>query len=426
MNHTKPGFKIVLCAQYSYPAVVDAMTRDACAELDDADPLGGLRAHFQLDDSLVYLDGNSLGALPVTAAARVRQVVEEQWGRGLATSWTDAGWMEAPERIGAKLAPLLGAAADEVIVCDSTSVNLFKVLGAALASRPERRVILTEHANFPTDVHVAEGLAELSGRGWEVRRVLRGQLEDAIDEGVGVLLLTHVDYMTGYVHHMRDLTAVARAAGVMTVWDLSHSAGAMPVDLSACGVDLAVGCGYKYLNGGPGAPAYIYVSRHVRDSLVSPIHGWMGHARPFDFGAAYDPAPGPRRFLAGTPSIIAMAALEAALDLWQDVDIAAIRQKSTALTETFIALVDARCDGLGLEMISPRPARLRGSHVALRHAQAEAVLGELRRRQVVGDFRPPDVMRFGFVPMYTRFTDAWDAVDALEAVLRPAGRIDTP
>ena len=416
---------MVSIAQCSYPACVDDMSRrraprsrEECQALDAADPLGALRGRFSLDEGLVYLDGNSLGAMPASARARVDAVLAEEWGQGLISSWTDAGWIEAPARLGAKLAPLLGASADEVIVCDSTSVNLFKLLGAALASRPGRRVVLTEQSNFPTDVYVAEGLGELSGRGWEVRRVLRSQIEEAMSDDVGVLLLTHVDYSTGYIHDMRALTAAARGAGILTIWDLSHSAGAVPLDLGACGVDLAVGCGYKYLNGGPGAPAYIYMARRVAGSLTSPIQGWMGHARPFDFSPVYEPARGLSRFLAGTPSIIALAALEAALDAWEGVDIQALREKSTALTETFIALVDERCEGLGVEVISPRPARLRGAQVSLRHPHGYQVVRALRERGVVGDSRPPDIMRFGFAPLYTRFTDAWDAADAILDLLR--------
>ncbi|GAC1579081.1 MAG: kynureninase [Candidatus Dormibacteria bacterium] len=385
--------------------------------MDAADPLSGLRAKFDLDPALVYLDGNSLGALPAAAPARVQAVMREEWGRGLIRSWTDAGWIDAPARLGAMLAPLLGAAADEVVVCDSTSVNLFKVLAAALRSRPDRRVVLTEQGNFPTDMYVADGLVELAGRGWGVRRVLRSQLEAAMAEDVGVLLLTHVDYTTGYLHDMRALTAAARAAGIPTIWDRSHSAGAVPVDLGACGVDLAVGCGYKYLNGGPGAPAYIYAARPLMGSLLSPIQGWMGHARPFDFGAVYEPARGLQRFLAGTPSILAMAALEVALEVWDGVDMGQVRARSMALTETFIALVDERCSRFGVEVLSPRPARLRGSQVSLRHREGYSVVRALREQGVIGDFRPPDVMRFGFAPLYTRFTDAWDAAVALEEVL---------
>jgi kynureninase len=392
--------------------------RGECARLDADDPLRGLRDRFALDDTLVYLDGNSLGALPRATPARLAEVISEEWGRGLVRSWDEAGWIDAPQRLGAKLAPLIGAAADEVVCADSTSVNLFKLLGAALSTQPGRRVILTEHNNFPTDVYIAEGLAGLADRGWLVRRVLRSQLEESLDGDVGVLMLTHVDYTSGYVHDMRGLTAAARAAGALSLWDLSHSAGALPVDLSGCGADLAVGCGYKYLNGGPGAPAYLYVSRRLHGALRSPLWGWMGHADGFAFAPAYEPAPGPGSFLAGTPPILSMAALEVALDLWADIDIHQVRERSIALTELFIALVDERCEGLGLELISPRPARLRGSQVSLRHPHAPLVMRSLRARGVVGDMRPPDTLRFGFAPLYTRFTDAWDAVEALADVLR--------
>lgn len=392
--------------------------RDACVRLDLAHPLRGLRDLFDLDDRAVYLDGNSLGAAPRAVADRVARVIDEEWARGLVASWNDAGWIDAPARVGAKVSRLVGAAPDEVVCCDSTSVNLFKLLGAALAVHPERRVILTEHNTFPSDVYVADGLAEVVAQGWRVRRVLRSQLQESLDKDVAVLLLSHVDHTTGYMHDMRGLTAVARAAGAVSVWDLSHSAGAVQVDLSGCGVDMALGCGYKYLNGGPGAPAYIYVSRRLHGAVRSPLWGWMGHARPFEFRPGYEPAGGVGGFLAGTPSILALTALDAALDLWDGVDIRAVRQRSLSLTETFIALVDERCEGLGVEVVSPRPARLRGSQVTLRHPGAYPVILALRGRRVIGDTRPPDLMRFGFGPLYTRLTDAWDAVDGLVDVLR--------
>jgi kynureninase len=393
-------------------------SREECLRLDEADPLAALRADFDLDPGLVYLAGNSLGALARNVPAFVARVVGDEWGRGLVRSWTDAGWIDIPARVGARLAPLIGAAADEVTCCDSTSVNVFKLLGGALQAQSKRNVILTEQSNFPTDLYIADGLVELAaGRGWRVRRVLRSQLEDALDGDVAALLLTHVDFTSGYVHDMRGITAAARAAGVLTLWDLSHSAGAIDVDLGACGVDLAVGCGYKYLNGGPGAPSYIYVSRRLHGLLRSPLQGWMGHISPFAFAPVHEPAAGVQGFLAGTPPIISMAALEAALEIWDRTDPVAARQKAAELTDMFIALVDERLDGLGVEVMSPRPARLRGAQVALRHPGAYAVMSALRERGVIGDTRPPDVMRFGFAPLYTRFTDAWDAAEGLREVL---------
>ncbi|MFN2465435.1 MAG: kynureninase [Candidatus Dormibacteria bacterium] len=392
--------------------------REGCLRLDEVDELRSLRGLFDLDDSLVYLDGNSLGALPRATSPRLAEVLGREWGRGLIRSWDDAAWIDAPARLGAKIAPLIGAASDEVVVGDSTSVNLFKALGAVTAAEPRRRVILTEHNNFPTDVYVAEGLAALAGQGWRVRRVLRSQLEEALDGDVAVLLLSHVDYNTGYVHDMRGLTAAARAAGALSLWDLSHSAGALQVDLAGCGADLAVGCGYKYLNGGPGSPAYLYVSRRHHGTLRSPVWGWMGHAETFAFAPAYEPALGVGSFLAGTPPILALAALEVALDLWEGLDVRQVRARSVALTELFIALVDERCEGLEVEVLSPRPSRLRGSQVALRHPHATEVMRALRQRGVIGDSRPPDTLRFGFAPLYTRFVDAWDAVEVLVDVLR--------
>ncbi|MFN2463391.1 MAG: kynureninase [Candidatus Dormibacteria bacterium] len=391
--------------------------RAACERLDNEDPLAPVRSRFHVPEGVVYLDGNSLGALPVGVGDRVARAIASEWGDGLVQSWTSAGWIELAARLGAMVAPLIGASPDEVLCCDSTSVNVFKLVGAAVAARPARPVILTEHANFPTDGYIADGLAALEGR-HEVRRVLRSQVEEALREDVAVLLLTHVDYTSGYVHDMRGLTAAARAAGVLTIWDLSHSTGAMPVDLGGCGVDMAVGCGYKYLNGGPGAPAYIYVARRLHGLLETPLRGWMGHVRPFAFDTVYEPAAQMRRFLVGTPPILAMVALEAALEAWAGVDMQAVRNKSTQLTETFIALADARCAEFGVEVISPRPSRLRGSHVGLRHPHAYELIQALRAAGVVGDFRPPDIMRFGFAPLYNRFVDAWDAVDRLEEILR--------
>ncbi|HEX6492539.1 MAG TPA: aminotransferase class V-fold PLP-dependent enzyme, partial [Candidatus Dormibacteraeota bacterium] len=331
----------------------ETLDRDACAALDAADPLAAMRGRFLLE-GLIYLDGNSLGALPAATPPRLAEVVAEEWGRGLIRSWNDAGWIEAPRRLGDKVAPLIGAEAGEVLVADSTSVNLFKLLGAAVRARPGRRVILSHADNFPADLYVAQGLCELLEGGCELRTVAPQDLGGALDEDVAVLMVTHVDYATGAVQDMPALCAAARACGALSLWDLSHSTAALPVDLGGCGADLAVGCGYKYLSGGPGAPAFLYVARRLQDSIRSPLRGWMGHAEPFVFEPGHRHAPGVAGFLCGTPPILGMAALEAALDLWLEVDLGAVRAKSVRLGDLLIRLVDERCAGLGLDVASPR------------------------------------------------------------------------
>ena len=423
-------------------------TRDACLVLDRADALAPLRAQFALDAadaaSLIYLDGNSLGPLPRSTPARVRQVVEDEWGSGLIGSWNSvgsagvgpdgAGWITLARRIADRIAPLVGAHAGEVVVADSTSVNLHKVLSAALqiavADDGARRVVLSERGNFPTDLYVADTVARQHG--CELRLVDAADVVAAIDARTAVVLLTHVDYRTGRMHDMAATTRAAHAAGALTVWDLAHSAGAVPVDLHGDGssdsaADFAVGCGYKYLNGGPGAPAFLWAHpRHTRrmdaEGWRQPLAGWFGHAAPFAFETAYRPAPGIDRFLCGTPPILSLAALEGGVDTVRAADpfggLAAIRRKSIALTGLFIALVDVRCAGRGVSVVTPREPEQRGSQVSLAHRDdAHAVMQALIARGVVGDFRAPDILRFGFTPLYTRFADVWDAVDRLVQVL---------
>jgi kynureninase len=396
------------------------LTREACLARDAADPVAGFRDRFDLPEGLIYLDGNSLGALPKAAAVRVRETVETEWGEGLIGSWNEAGWMDAPLRVGAKLAPLIGAGADEVVLADSTSVSLFKVLAAAAtAARAEHRhVILTEISNFPTDLYVAENLVQMLGVPFELRRVKRASLTASLGPDVAVLMLTHVDFRTGEMHDMARLTGAAQAAGVLALWDLSHSAGAVPVDLNGVNADCAVGCGYKYLNGGPGAPAFIYVARRHHETLMPVISGWMGHARPFDFGPVYAPSPGIRRYVSGTPSILGLAALEAAVEIFLDVDMTTLRRKSEALTELFIALVDAHLESYGFGVVSPRDPARRGSQVALSHPHGYPIMRALIVHKVIGDFRAPDLLRFGFAPLYTRFVDVWDAVEELRLVMQ--------
>ncbi len=398
-------------------AVIDASTRAACAALDAADPLAAWRQRFALPAGVIYLDGNSLGPLPAATAAIVQDVVRRQWGRDLITSWNKHGWIDLPQRLGAKIARLIGAGPQEVIVANSTSVNLFKLIAAALDLRPGRRLVLSERSNFPTDLYVAQGLSGWLGDRVELRLVASAELEAALDERTALLLLTHVDYRSGRLHDMARLTGAAHAAGALTLWDLAHSAGALPVDLNAAGADLAVGCGYKYLNGGPGAPAFLFVAERWQDAARQPITGWLGHAEPFAFDGVYRPAPGVARFLAGTPPVLSLKALEAGVDLALEVDLGALRQKSVALGETFIGLVEARCAGCGLELASPRAAAERGSQASFRHPDGYPIMQALIARGVIGDFRAPDLLRFGLAPLYVSFVDLWDAVEALRQVM---------
>lgn len=392
------------------------MTLEDALAHDAADPFAGFRDRFALPDGAIYLDGNSLGALPRAAAARVADTVTREWGEGLIRSWNAAGWIDAPQRVGAKLAPLVGAQADEVVVADSTSVNLHKLLVAAVQAQPGRRVILTEPGNFPTDLYLAQGVAATL-TGVEVRAVPGDRIVAAIDADTAVVLLTHVHYKSAAKFDMAAVTAAAQAQGALMLWDLSHSAGAVDVDLNAANADLAVGCGYKYLNGGPGAPAFLFVARRHQARLRSPLTGWMGHAAPFDFGDDYAPAAGVKRFLCGTPPILGLAALEVGIDLFREVDRPALFAKGQALCDLFVALVEDRCAGLGLTLASPRDPAARGSHVSFAHANAWPVMAALIARGVIGDFRAPDLLRFGFTPLYTGFADVWRAVDTLRDVL---------
>lgn len=391
------------------------MTLDEARALDAADPLRGVRQRFALPAGLIYLDGNSLGALPKATPAALARVVEGEWGGDLIAGWNAHGWIDAAKRVGARVAPLIGARDDEVLVADSTSVNLFKLLAAACMANPERTTILSEPGNFPTDLYMAQGVAGmLAGR--RVRTVAFDDLIAAIDEDVAVVLLTHVHYKTGHKRDMAAITAAAHAQGALVLWDLSHSVGAVAVDLNGCSADLAVGCGYKYLNGGPGAPAFLYVAQALQERLRSPLSGWFGHAAPFEFGDEYAPAPGIARFQCGTPPILGIAALEAGIATFDGVDTRALFAKAQALCDLYIALVEARCEGFVLA--SPRDAARRGSHVSFAHPEAYAICQALIARRVVGDFRAPDVLRMGFTPLYTRFEDVWRAVDTLVDVMR--------
>ncbi len=410
-------------------------TRQEAIARDAADPLRSLRDQFTLPEGVIYLDGNSLGALPKRTAARVRATIESEWGEGLIRSWNTAGWIDLSRAIGDSIATLVGVGAGEISVGDSTSVNLFKVLSAAAALQkadaPARTTLLSERGNFPTDLYIAESVAMATGL--ELRLVDAADLAGHLNQDVAVLMLTHVNYRSGRMHDMADVTRIAHAAGALTVWDLAHSAGAVPVDLHGAAADFAVGCGYKYLNGGPGAPAFVWahpkhVERMDREGLRQPLSGWLGHAAPFDFIPAYRPAAGIGRFVCGTPPIVAMKALQCGIEVFVAANahggMAALREKSLALTELFIERVETACAGFGLELTTPRNPAERGSQASFAHGDGYAIMQALIERGVIGDFRAghaetgeAHLLRFGVTPLYTRFVDAWDAAQVLADVL---------
>lgn len=392
-----------------------ADARARAEELDAADRLAHVRDRFVLPEGLVYLDGNSLGALPRAVPAAVADVVAGQWGQDLITSWNAHDWWDAPRRVGARIARIIGAHADEVVVCDSTSANLFKALVAAVRLRPGRSTLVIEPGNFPADLYVADSVGELLGL--RVLRVEPGEVASVLDDDVAVVSFSQVDYRTGRAHDMAGITAAVHDAGALAVWDLSHSAGALPVDLTGCAVDFAVGCGYKYLNGGPGAPAYVMVAREHQAAVRSPLTGWTGHARPFAMEGSYEPAPGIDRMRNGTPPVISLLALESALTAYDDVDMVDVRGKSLSLTSLFLDLTDDVLAPLGFEAVTPRAPEQRGSQVSLRHASAYGVVQALVERRVVGDYREPDVVRLGFAPLYLRHVDVVRAVEQVVAAV---------
>lgn len=395
-------------------------TRESLTIRDAADPLRGFRDEFDLPPGVIYLDGNSLGPLPRATPARLDAVMRQQWGRDLITSWNTHDWIGMPGRIGDKIAGLIGAGPGEVVCADSTSINLFKLLAAATELRPDRSVILTEEGNFPTDVYIAQGLIDLAGRDLALRTLPGTAFSDpaaAIGHDTAVVMLTHVNYRTGAMHDMARITAAAHDAGALVLWDLSHSAGAVPADLGAAGVDFAVGCGYKYLNGGPGAPAFLYVAARHQAAIRPPLSGWMGHADPFAFEPDYRPAAGITRHLCGTPSVLGLAALEVGVDIAARAPADELREKSLALSDLFIELVEERCAGHGFTLASPRDRGARGSQVCLRHPDGYAIVQALIARGVIGDFRVPDILRFGFAPLALRHVEIWDAVEHLRTVM---------
>ncbi len=397
-------------------------TREACVAADRQDPLAPLKARFDLPPGVLYMDGNSLGVMPRAAAARAAEVITQEWGTGLIRSWNTAGWFELPSRLGDKLAGLLGAKEGELVITDTTSLNIFKALAASLRiqqkRQPERRVILSERDNFPTDLYMIQGMIDLLQQGYEMRLIDDElPLERALDEDVAVVLLSHVNYRSGQMHDMAAVTRQAHERGALVIWDLAHAAGAVPVDLNGADADYAVGCTYKYLNGGPGSPAFIWVApRHIPD-FWQPLSGWWGHQRPFDMTVAYEPAGSIRRYLCGTQPIVSLAMVECGLDVAREADMAEVRKKSLALADLFIALVEERCAGHPLTLVTPRNHAERGSHVSLRHPNGYEVMQALIARGLIGDYREPEVLRFGLTPLYFGYADVWDAVEILKDVL---------
>ena len=390
------------------------MTLEEAQQLDAADKLAFARERFRLPEDLIYLDGNSLGALPAAAPGSLANTAERQWGDDLIASWNKHQWIDWPMSIAARLAPIVGAKPNELLIADSTSVCLFKLLAAAARARPERGTILTQRRNFPTDLYVAQGLAEMLGL--QVKAVTSDEIIAAIDADTAIVMLTHVDYRSSAFYDMRAVSEAAHAAGALSVWDLSHSAGAVELDLDGAGCDLAVGCGYKYLNGGPGAPAFMYVAEELQNKFQSPLQGWMGHVEPFAFIDEYRPAEGIAKFLTGTPSILALVALDAGLATFDGIDMSALAAKSRSLSQLFVDEVEARC-GTEATLASPRDPAQRGSHIVFAHPESYAVMQALINHGVIGDFRAPDLMRFGFAPLYNSHAEVVRAAEILADIL---------
>jgi kynureninase len=384
--------------------------------LDRADPLRAFRDRFDLPDDAIYLDGNSLGAMPRATSERLREV-EHQWGRDLIRSWNVHGWIDLQQRIGAKIGRLIGAREGETVVADSTSVNLFKMLAAALELRPDRRVVVSETSNFPTDLYIAEGLLHHLGRGRTMRLAEPDEIESAITDDVAVVMLTHVNYRTGRMYDLQRITERVHARGAIMLWDLSHSTGAVPVDLSGANADFAVGCGYKYLNGGPGAPAYLYVAQRHQSHISPVLSGWLGHESPFAFEPSYRPASGIERFIVGAPPILGLTALEVGVDLMLETSMSAVRAKSVRLTEFFDALVTQEIGAGTFALVSPSVPEMRGSQLCYAHENGWPIMRALIDRGVIGDFRAPDILRFGFTPLYVGYADVWNAVATLKTIV---------
>jgi kynureninase len=392
-------------------------SRHDLEQLDREDPLAAFRDEFFLPDGMVYLNGNSLGAMPNKAVQRVRQVVEKEWGTGLISSMNEAGWFDLPLTLGRKIAPLVGAGDNEVVITDSTGIDLYKVLAAALQIQPQRRVIVMEGSNFPTNNYMVQGLLAQLGDGYTIRFTEASDIMNAIDKDVAAICLTHVHYKTGNILDMDALTKSAHAVGAAAVWDVCHSIGVMPIELNDCNVDFAVACTYKYLNGGPGSPAMLFAAQRHHGKYRQPLTGWFGHTAPFDFDQHYQPADDVRQMLSGTPPIVSLSLTEIGIDIMLRADMQAVRAKSMRLTELFIELLEQRCSAYGFKLASPRDASVRGSQVSFSHPDAYPLVRALHQRGVICDYRSVGNMRFGFAPLYNRYTDVWDAVEQLQEIL---------
>lgn len=393
------------------------ITERDCVALDEKDPLADEAAKYYLPDGVLYFAGHSLGALPLAAQKRVASVIRDEWGEQLVGGWNSAGWYSSPSRVGAKFAPLIGADTDEVTIADSTSVNLFKSIIAAMGLNPQRKVCLTDRDIFPSDLYVMQGIEEVLGDRFTLKAVQRDCILEEIGDDTALVVLSHVDYRTGDLFDMQNITQQVHEKGGLVLWDLCHSAGIFDIRLNEAQVDFAVGCGYKFLNGGPGAPSYVYVAKRHQENISQPLSGWMGHANPFAFDETYESAPGIRRMLCGTPSIIAMSCFEAALDQLLPVPIEAIQDKSRKLTRLFIELMKERCADFGFTLISSENDDIRGSQISYTHEQGYAIMQALISSNVIGDFRAPDCMRFGVSPLYLSYLDIWRAIDTIKIIM---------
>lgn len=401
------------------------LDRTTCEQRDQNDPLRSYREKFILPPETIYLDGNSLGARTKGAAERAQEVIADEWGTGLIRSWNTAGWFDLPGKLGDTVSKIVGGGAGSTVVTDSTSINLFKAASAALkmqaADSPDRRVILTQRENFPSDIYMLQGLAEQLGHGYEVRLVddaeVTAGFPNTMTDEVALVVLTHVNYRTGRLFDMSSTTSAIHAGGAMVIWDLCHSAGALEIDLAGSGADMAIGCTYKFLNGGPGSPAFIWVAEALQNRFTQPLSGWWSHAKPFEMAPEYAPADGIRRFLTGTQPIISMSVAELGLNIASEVDMAAVRQKSLQLSDLFIDLVESRLSEHPIEIVTPREHAHRGSQVSITHPEGFAIMSALIERGIIGDYREPSVLRFGLTPLYVGFTEVWDTVEALRDIL---------
>ena len=399
---------------------MNKLTREDFTSLDKIDPLAKVRDEFSLPQNLIYFDGNSLGPLPKCTIHTLETMIQKEWGNGLIGSWNKENWINMPRELGNKIAPLVGAKLGEVIVVDSTSVNLFKVLTSALLLNKNRRVIVSEAENFPSDLYILEGVNKMFGESYERHLIEEGdyEIDKYIDTSTAVVMLSHVNYKTGRISDIKRITSIAHEKGALVIWDLSHSVGVMPLYLHDCGVDFAVGCTYKHLNGGPGAPGFLYVHKSLIEKVSQPLTGWMGHIQPFEFVVNYQPANDICKYICGTPPIIAYKAIESGLTVFEQVSMNVVREKSIKLSEMFIQLMQQECIKFGFELFSPRNAEQRGSQVSFTHGNGFSIMQTLISHSVVGDFRQPNILRFGFSPLYMRFEDVWDAVICLREIMQ--------